>query len=378
MNAYQAYSQLLFAKAGTRGVPLSGTFELTSRCNLDCKMCYIHRREHDADALRREATAAQWLALAEECCRQGMLLLLLTGGEPLLRRDFREIYSGCKSLGLMLSINTNATLIEDKMVDFLAADPPSRVNITLYGASPETYAALCGDPKAYDRAVRGILALQSAGILVKLNCSVTPYNRGDVPVILDFARAHGLAIQTAGYMFPPVRACEHGCYAPDRLTPAEAAAEKLRYDRFRFDDETLRQRWGALLSGQAVPDPDNECQELPTERIRCRAGSSTFWVTWDGQLRPCGMMTEPTLPLAPGGFAEAWQELRRAREEILVPARCSQCPMAQACDQCAAVCHAETGSFTGTPSYMCQQTAEYLALIQRDDIWNSCNSQAEN
>ena len=85
MNAYQAYSQLLFAKAGSRGVPLSGTFELTPRCNLDCRMCYIHRRENDAAALRGEASAAEWLALAEECCREGTLLLLLTGGEPLLR-----------------------------------------------------------------------------------------------------------------------------------------------------------------------------------------------------------------------------------------------------------------------------------------------------
>ena len=77
MNAYQAYSQLLFAKAGSRGVPLSGTFELTPRCNLDCRMCYIHRRENDAEALRGEASAREWLALAEECCREGTLLLLL-------------------------------------------------------------------------------------------------------------------------------------------------------------------------------------------------------------------------------------------------------------------------------------------------------------
>ena len=76
-------------------------------------------------------------------------------------------------------------------------------------------------------------------------------------------------------MFPPVRACEHGCYAPDRLTPEQAAAEKIRYDKSCFTPAELRERWGALLKGEAVADPDSECQELPTERIRCRAGSST-------------------------------------------------------------------------------------------------------
>lgn len=378
MNAYQAYSQLLFAKAGSRGVPLSGTFELTPRCNLDCRMCYIHRRENDAEALRGEASARDWLALAEECCREGTLLLLLTGGEPLLRPDFREIYTGCKRMGLMLSINSNATLIDEKMVDFLAADPPSRVNITLYGASGETYGALCGDPAAYERAVRAILALQSAGVLVKLNCSVTPYNRQDAEKIYAFAHEHRLPVQAASYMFPPVRACEHGCYAPDRLTAAQAAAEKIRYDKSRFTPEELRERWNALLKGESVADPDDECQELPTERIRCRAGSSTFWVTWDRQLRPCGMMTEPSVPLTAGGFAESWKKIRALREEIMVPAKCSACPMANACDQCAAVCFAESGSYTAAPEYMCEQTKCLLEQIRADEIWKNAENRGKN
>lgn len=378
MNAYQAYSQLLFARAGSRGVPLSGTFELTPRCNLDCRMCYIHRRENDAAALRQEASAKDWLSLAEECCRAGTLLLLLTGGEPLLRPDFREIYTGCKRMGLMVSVNSNATLLDDRMVDFLAADPPSRVNITLYGASAETYGALCGDKSAYARATRAILALKEAGVLVKINCSVTPYNRGDAEKIYRFAQENALPIQAASYMFPPVRACERGCYAPDRLTPEQAAEEKLRYDRLRFTPDELRTRWGALLRGEAVQDTDNECQELPTERIRCRAGSSTFWVTWDGHLRPCGMMTTPDLPLAPGEFAARWQELRALRQEIMVPARCSECAYARACDQCAAICYAEGGSFTAVPDYMCRQTRRYLDLIRADEIWKDAENGEKN
>ena len=108
MNAYDIYNQRLFARADMLGVPLSGTFELTPRCNFRCKMCYIHRAEHDAAARAAERSAAQWLALAEQCCREGTLMLLLTGGEPLLRPDFREIYTGCKRMGLVLSVNVAA------------------------------------------------------------------------------------------------------------------------------------------------------------------------------------------------------------------------------------------------------------------------------
>lgn len=360
MNAYQAYSQLLFARADSRGVPLSGTFELTPRCNFRCSMCYIHRAEQDAAALAQEKTAPQWLALAEECCRAGTLLLLLTGGEPLLRPDFREIYTGCRRMGLMVSLNTNGSLLDEDMVQFLAADPPARVNITLYGASAGTYGALCGRPDAFERVIGAILRLQQAGILVKLNLSLTPDNRHDAQKIYDFAREHRLPLQAAVYMFPPVRVCvQPQCGA--RLTPEQAAEEKVRYDRARLGGGALRRHWEDLLAGR--PAPAAECQELPLEKIRCRAGSSTFWVTWDHQLRPCGMMTEPGVDLAETDFARAWQRLRQLRGQIVVPARCTACPVRNACDQCAAVCHAEGGSYAAVPDYMCRMTEEYLRRI---------------
>ena len=365
MIGYQIYSDRLFALAGARGIPLSGTFELTSRCNLDCRMCYIHRRANDRAALAGESSAAQWLALAKECADAGMLNLLLTGGEPTVRPDFREIYTGCKRLGLMVSVNSNATLIDESMMDFLAADPPARINITLYGASPETYERLCGDGTAYERAVRAILGLQRRGVLVKLNYSVTQYNRQDGQAIYAFAREHGLPIQAATYMFPPVRACEQGCFLTDRMTPRESAEAQIEYDRFRLTPEALERRWQDQLRGIRVPDPDSECQELPTERIKCRAGYSTFWVTWDGKMRPCGMMTEPDIDLKRLGFRSAWEQLRKAREEIFVPAKCTSCPMANACDACPALCHAETGSFTGVPAYMCEKTKAYLELAEK-------------
>ena len=365
MNAYQLYSDYLFAKAGANGIPLSGTFELTARCNLDCKMCYIHKRENDALARSREWSAAQWLELAGECQKAGLLHLLLTGGEPMIRPDFKEIYTGCRRLGLMVSINSNATLIDDDMVGFLAHDPPSRINITLYGASSETYKALCGDGSAYDRVVKAILELKAAGVLVKINFSVTPYNRHDAEKIYTFAREHGLPLQAATYMYPPVRACENGCFAADRMTPEEAAQAQMVYDRFRFTEDDLKKRWERQLEGIKVPDPDSECQELPTERIRCRAGRSTFWLTYDGYMRPCGMMTEPTANVREVGFGAAWQAIRTAREEIMVPSKCTSCEISHACDQCAALCYAETGSFADVPTYMCDKTRAYLELIRQ-------------
>ena len=156
---YDTFISRLFAKATQTGTPLSGTFELTSRCTLDCKMCYIHKKQQDAEILEKEKPTKWWLDLAKKAQESGMLLLLLTGGEPMLREDFDEIYLTCKKMGLLVTINTNATLIDEKKIQLFKENPPQRVNITLYGTSRETYGNLCGVPQAYDKVVWAIKAL---------------------------------------------------------------------------------------------------------------------------------------------------------------------------------------------------------------------------
>ena len=361
---YHVLSDFMFAKADKAGIPLSGTFELTARCNLNCRMCYIHRKSNDSAAQKQERSSSDWLDLAAQCQKHGTLLLLLTGGEPLLRPDFREIYSGCKKLGLFLSINSNGSLIDDDTVRFFASDPPARVNISLYGVSPETYAALCDDASAYHRTVHAILALQKAGIPVKLNFSATPWNKDDLPAVFEFSRKHDLPLQVASYMFPPVRTCELGCCEPQRLSPTDAAALQITYDKLRFSPEELRRRWADQLKGLSAPEPESECQELPTERIRCRAGSSVFWVTYNWDLRPCGMMTTPSVSLMDMGFAQAWEEIHTARQQIITPAKCTSCPIRNTCDRCAAIYYAETGSYSEPAPYLCEKARAYLELAR--------------
>lgn len=363
--SYSKFIDYLFWKSRDSAVPMSGTFELTARCNLDCRMCYIHKRANDSAVRKEELTAQQWLDLAKAAQRKGMLLLLLTGGEPFLRPDFREIYTGCRKLGLLMSINSNGTMITDEMVEYLKIDAPLRVNITLYGASPETYERLCGDASAFDRAYHAVLALKKAGIRVKLNYSATPENIQDISKVYAFAKEHDIMIQTASYMFPPVRACENSACSICRLTPQQSAQARWDYDVFRFGEKNQTLRADAIRKGSHVPDPDSECQELPTERIRCRAGSTTFWVTYKGEMRPCGMMSEPTVNVLAKGFDASWDKTREEREKILLPAKCSICTMREICEFCPAACYAETGCFTETPDYICEKTKAYYEIAER-------------
>ena len=108
--------QVLTARAAGKKVPISGAFELTPRCNFRCKMCYVRLDPEQMAPIGRERTAAQWLQLGRQAREAGLVFLLLTGGEPFLRPDFEEIYTGLTELGLSISINTNGSLLDGRMM----------------------------------------------------------------------------------------------------------------------------------------------------------------------------------------------------------------------------------------------------------------------
>lgn len=358
-SEYDRLIDSLFKKAEENGIPLSGTFELTSRCSLDCKMCYIHRKENDREAMRCERPTEWWLDLAKKAKDAGMLLLLLTGGEPLVRRDFEEIYLACRSMGLLVSVNTNATLIDENTVRFFKENPPQRLNITLYGASEETYESLCGDGKAYGRVIKAIRALKEAGVKLKLNYTLTPQNAQDKEKIFEFAKEEGLELQAVSYMYPPVRA--QGAEDIARLSAREAAEAQFNWQRNRLGDDKFRK----LLEFNLKYSQVAAAREGLGERISCRAGSTVFWVTWQGDMTPCGMMNEPKETIEKTeDFNAAWRAIRATRENIYLPSECARCRWRRICDLCAAVSYAETGRFDGKPQYACEKAHEYGKLCQ--------------
>ena len=187
--------QYVFKKGTQNHVPVSGTFELTPRCDLSCEMCSIRMSAEEEAAMGRELTADEWLALGRQAVDAGMVYLLLTGGEPLLRPDFLTIYSGLAEMGIMLTLNTNGTLIDERIVRCLERNPPEKVNVTLYGASGDTYQRVCGKASGYEAAIHGIRLLKEAKIPICINTTYTRHNASDMEDIVSFAKQHGIPIR---------------------------------------------------------------------------------------------------------------------------------------------------------------------------------------
>lgn len=361
-------SRYLTAKAAKKKIPLHGIFELTSRCNFDCKMCYIHDGT-DMEALReKELSVGQWIDIAEEARRAGLLFLLLTGGEAMIRDDFSELYEALAQMGFRLVINTNGSIVTDKILELFRRYPPGRINVSMYGASEDTYERLCG------RRMRGkveaaIRELKKIGLSVRTTMSVTPYNCQDMQQVWEFSSHENTLLEMTSYMFPPVRKGDGYCGENLARFSAEEAGfymvEKERISmpsgKFHERAEQVRDHYRKkeeALSGAEIPETGTD--------ITCQAGKSSFWITWEGKMRICGLTTAPEVDVMKLGFTEAWRQIHTLADEIRLPAECSVCPRKGLCRICAAMCQTETGRFDGKPQYVCDMSAAMLRAYQEE------------
>lgn len=358
-------SRYFHTKGAGLGLPVGGTFELTPRCNFNCRMCYVHLDKKEADERGKELTADEWLEIASIAKKRGLLFLLLTGGEPLVRPDFKYLYTELKKMGFVISINTNGSLIDGDYLDFFVKNPPSRFNISLYGASDDTYESLCGN-RMFSKVIANIRAIKAAGIDVKLNVLFTPYNIQDMDKIGALAADIGIPIKPSAYLYPPVRVDENEKgHNAGRFTPEDAARYEFICDKNRFEPEMFRKRTEAICRGVRT-ECDEDCDGTPSEGISCRAGRSSFWMTWDGRMLPCGMMLEPVAYPLEVGFDDAWRQIREKAKEIRLPAECKNCSVRHACHVCAAAAYAETGKFDKKPQYICDMVHSLVDCYEKE------------
>ena len=167
-NATREWTEAFRARAARTRTPVSATLELTRRCNLRCVHCYLGDQAEQHRLKDRELAAAAMKAAVSEWAQAGCLYLTLTGGEPLLRPDFPEIYRHARERGLVVTVFTNGTLVTEEIAGLFREFPPRKVEISLYGATAATHDGVTGVPGSHARAWAGIRRLQGAGVRVAL------------------------------------------------------------------------------------------------------------------------------------------------------------------------------------------------------------------
>ena len=348
-------------KATMNNIPLSGGFELLPLCNMNCDMCFIRLSQEEVNKSGRIRNAEEWLSLAKEMKEAGTLFILLTGGEPLLYKEFKKLYKGLKDMGMILTLNTNGTLINEEMADFLAENKPRRINITLYGGSNDTYERLCHNPKGFDQTVRGIKLLKERNVDVKMNVTVVKENLDDLPKIIETAYKLDVPFETNTYMFPVTKGIKGDFNKESRLTPKEVAHTDiaLRYNT-ETEESFMRNRIDFLNKyeyGKQVPPPEYT-------KAKCRAGRSSFWVDWRGNLCSCVFLEDINMDVFENGFEKSWNYIVEETDKIRYPAKCNSCEKREICQTCIAAAYTETGSFDKSPNFLCKVTDELINILK--------------
>lgn len=350
-------------KAVKNGLAYTGTFELLPVCNFQCQMCYVRKTKEEAEKMGGIKRKEYWISILEQAVSKGMLVLLLTGGEPLLHPDFKEIYLTAQKMGVQILLNSNGSLINKEWVDFFDQNRPLRINITLYGASREDYQALCGNGDGFENTLNAIRMLRGRGISVKLNTTVTPENRNSQKQMMQIAHDLGVGIEAATYVFPPVRRNAAMRGRNDRLSPEEAAEARVESDFLQNEPVWFAGQHRAYSGFTPLADLDLD-SKAPT-RINCYGGRTAFWLDWQGRLLNCGMYGKVIVDhVTPENFVESWDKIRKGTEEVCIESKCGSCPNRKICHSCIAMIESE-GLNDGVPEYLCKMTEKVAELYEK-------------
>ncbi len=337
----EAFMDTLRLKALERRIPIKGGIEITQRCNLYCKHCYLGPQDIVHKTSDHELDTKTWKKILDDITEAGCLQLLITGGEPLIRKDFIELYQHAAQNGLIIILFTNGTLISDKILDVLQAFPPFEIEITLYGATEATYENVTGVPGSYKQCMHGIEKLIAAKLPLKLKTMVMTLNQHEFFAMEQLAKDLGVKFRHDCIVLP----CLDGDQTPlqYRIKPEEV----IDIDFAHKENDAKWCKQHAEFGGSPASDT----------LYNCGAGRINFHIDPFGNLMPCITTIAYQYNLLQGSFADCWNNFI-PREFLAKSAphdfACAKCAKRFLCSFCPATFDLQNNSETELVEYMCQ------------------------
>ena len=338
--------------------------ELTERCDNDCIHCCINLPAGDVLARDREMTTDQVKDILQQATDLGCLEVRYTGGEPLLRQDFEELYLSARRLGLKVLIYTNARRITSRLAALLARVPPLvPIEVTVYGMRRESYEAVSRAPGSFAEFRRGVDLLLESGVPFAVKGALLPPNRGEMDEFEFWAHSIPWMERPPGYsMFFDLRnrrddEAKNALIRSLRVTPEEGLRMLAR------DETAYRAEMAEFRAKFMRPSGDR--------LFACGAGRSISIDAY-GRAQPCTGVRAPdlTVNLPAMSLSEVLErfaslgDLRARNPEYL--RRCAVCSIKGLCNQCPAKSWAESGTLDTPVEYLCEVAhaqARYLGWV---------------
>jgi radical SAM protein with 4Fe4S-binding SPASM domain len=344
--------------------------ELTERCNNNCVHCCINLPADDPIAKNREISTGAAKAILAEAASLGCLTVRFTGGEPLLRDDFEDLYLYARKLGLKVLLFTNATLLTPPLAELFSRIPPlEKIEVTVYGMKKPSYEGVTRAPGSFDAAWRGINLLLGKKIPFVVKGELLPNNGGDIEEFENWAA-------TIPWMDGP---------------PSYSVFFDLHGRRDERKNATIRQlrptpEEGVVFLARRGKQYLRELKQFCSKFIgppgdalfSCGAGLGGACVDAYGNLQLCMGLRHPdtVYELKEGSLTEAInhffpqiRQMKASHPEYL--SRCAQCFLKGLCEQCPGKSWTEHGTLDTPVEYLCEiahAQARYLGLLGKDEM----------
>jgi radical SAM protein with 4Fe4S-binding SPASM domain len=344
-TTYSAFSLGVHQRQMGKRTPMEVSIELTHRCPLECQHCYNNLPMADKSARNRELSLEEYKRLLDQIAESGCFWILFTGGEIFARADFLDIYAYAKSKGFLITLFTNGTMMTDRIANFLAEYRPFAIEITLYGATRETYDALTQIPGSYDRCMRGIRMLLDRKLPLKLKTVPTTINRHEVYEMQRMAEQDFGVDFKFDPLVNPRTDCSQSPIAV-RLTPEDAVALDFHEPRRRADYQKLIDR------DLAAPANSFSSEDMYT----CGGGLTSCAIDPYGQISICVLSHQESYDWRSGDFRTGWDDfLGRVRgKKRTRQSKCDSCRIHSLCGMCAANGELEKGHAESPVEFLCE------------------------
>lgn len=339
-------------------LPISATLELTSRCNLRCQHCYLGSQDEQHRKREQERDTQSVLRSLDEWAAAGCLYLLITGGDPMMRKDFALVYRHARELGMLVTVFCDGILVTPAIVELFRELPPRKVEISIYGATAATYESITRVPGSHPLAWRGIRRLKEAGIRIGLKTVLMKLNEHELEAMEQQAHALGVPFRYDSAIFPCL---------PDGSN--REAPLDLRVDPETVVEKDLSNPARARQWMEKIELTDQ--QPVGDKLYSCGAGATSFYVDPFGNLSPCLMTTHYRYRQDGRAFQDVWKkdlsEIRAKKRKSATS--CLGSPVRGACTHCPAFNFLETGNeevesdYTRRLSYL---RYEALMKMKRD------------
>jgi radical SAM protein with 4Fe4S-binding SPASM domain len=342
---YSAFSLGVHQRQSGKRTPMEVSIELTHRCPLECQHCYNNLPMADKAARNRELSLEEYKLLLDQIAEAGCFWILFTGGEIFARADFLDIYAYAKSKGFLITLFTNGTMVTERIANFLAEYRPFAIEITLYGATRETYDALTQIPGSYDRCMRGIRMLLDRKLPLKLKTVPTTVNRHEVYEMQRMAEQDFGVDFKFDPLVNPRTDCSQSPIAV-RLTPEDAVALDFHEPRRRTDYQKLVER------DLAAPANSFSSEDM----YSCGGGLTSCAIDPYGQISICVLSHQESYDWRSGDFRAGWDDfLGRVREKKRTrQTKCDSCRIHSLCGMCAANGELEKGDAESPVEFLCE------------------------